>query len=61
MTIIERHKVQAAVERALQLHPDRDAAVSATATALCLPHEAVLDAIEPDPVDSEGGELDLVS
>lgn len=61
MTIIERTKVQAAVNRALQLHPDRNAAVSATAAALCLPREAVLEAIEPDPVDSEGGELDVVS
>lgn len=45
MTIVTRETVRQAVERALQLHHDRDAAVAATAQALALPVEAVLDAL----------------
>lgn len=48
MTIIQREKVRAAVERALQLDPqDRDAAIEAAARALALPVEVVREAMAP--------------
>jgi hypothetical protein len=47
MTIATRAQVRAAVERALQLDPDTDAAIAATAAALALPVEAVQEALEP--------------
>lgn len=47
MTILERNQVRAAVERAVQLdpHQDLDAAIACAAAALCLPEEAVRDAV----------------
>jgi hypothetical protein len=47
VTIATRPQVRAAVERALQLDPDHDAAIAATAAALALPVEAVREALEP--------------
>lgn len=54
MTIIERERVRAAVDRALQLDPQRDtaAAVHAAAQALGLDVELVQQAIEPMPEES---------
>jgi hypothetical protein len=47
MTIVQRDQVRAAVERALQLDPNRDmrAAIASTAQALCLPVEAVEEVV----------------
>ena len=45
MTIVTREKVRAAVERALQLAPDHEAAVAAAARALALPVEVVHEAL----------------
>ena len=47
MTIVQRDKVRAAVERALLLDPKRDmrAAIASAAAALCLPVEAVEDVV----------------
>tara|TARA_B100001105_G_C22399440_1_gene448566 strand:+ start:3181 stop:3375 length:195 start_codon:yes stop_codon:yes gene_type:complete len=61
--IVERTTVQAAMTRALELVPDRDAAALAVAQALGLSPEAVHEAAGPehDESDSEGGELDVVS
>ena len=51
--IVKRDQVRAAVERALRLDPNHDmrAAIASVAAALCLPVEAVRDAIAP--VDEE--------
>jgi hypothetical protein len=48
MTIITRAQVRAAVDRALQLDPDMDAAIRAAAAALVLPVEAVQEAVAPE-------------
>ena len=47
MTIASRDQVRAAVDRALQLDPDGDAAIATVAHALALPCEAVRDALNP--------------
>ena len=48
--ILGRNQVRAAVERALQLDPrrDLDAAIASAAAALCLPEEAVRDAVQAE-------------
>jgi len=51
VTIVTHTSVRAAFERALSLHPDREAAMHATAAALCIPFEAVRDVV--DQVDEE--------
>jgi hypothetical protein len=48
MTIIDRTRVRAAVERALLLDPDLNAAIEAAAQALSLPIEAVQEAMQAD-------------
>lgn len=50
MTITTRDNVRAAVERAMLLDHDLDAAVQAVAATLCLPVEAVRDAIAQNEV-----------
>lgn len=45
MSIVDRFKVRAAVERALALDPCVESALAAVAAALCLPIEAVRDAV----------------
>ena len=47
--IFQRDQIRAAVERDLQLDPKADmrAAIASVAAALCLPVEAVRDAIAP--------------
>lgn len=52
MTITTREKVRAAVERAQQFGGSVEAAMHVAAAALCLPIEAVRDALEA-PVDEE--------
>ena len=51
--IVKRDQVRSAVEHALQFDPKADmrAAIASVAAALCLPVEAVRDAIAP--VDEE--------
>lgn len=50
MTIFERQRVRAAFARAMQLLPDRDAVIDATAQALSVPREVVAEAVS----DEEG-------
>lgn len=49
MTIIERQKVRAAYQRAIELHSCTHTAAHAVAQALCLPVEAVLECVEDEP------------
>lgn len=58
MTIIERDQVRAAVGRALDLdcYGSIDSAIAAAARALCLPVEAVRDAMQPAGWCCERGE-----
>jgi hypothetical protein len=46
--IIPRSRVRAAIERALSLSPDLDAAIASTAQALGLDVEAVQECVDED-------------
>lgn len=48
MTILSRDRVRAAVERALALDPDRDAAIRAAAQALGVDEVVVREALDDE-------------
>lgn len=50
--IASRESVQAALRRAMALHPDQSAAVEAVAQALGLPREAVEEAAQEHPSEA---------
>jgi len=46
VNIVSKTKVAEAYARAMNLHPSRESAVRAVARALCIPEEAVAEAIQ---------------